>query len=365
MPDLFSMAPLVSFLLSLAMGFGLSRLAGRVGLVDVPNARKQHNHDVPLVGGLCIYTGVVISAIVWVEHFAGMQVLLAVAGGVLLLGLIDDLTGLSARIRFLGQGIAVSAMIWIAGVQLEDLGQLFGDEALSLGVMAIPITLFCGIGVMNAINLSDGIDGLAGLLVMIALTAIAILCLQAGRLDTVQFIMLWLTAMVAFLLFNLGQMGGLLRQLFLGDAGSLCLGFVLAWLCIDLSQGADRVFAPVTAVWLLAMPLLDTVYVIIRRIRQGRSPVAPGRDHLHHCLIHAGLNKWAALAVIVALALTAATTGVMLHDSSVAESHQFYLFLGVSLCYWLVMDWAWKRRAHQDHSPRLRPVQVNERTQQS
>ncbi len=364
MSDVSIIAPLVSFLLTLVLGFGLSRLAGRVGLVDIPDARKHHLNDVPLVGGLCIYTGVVVCTIIWVENFAAVQVMMAVAGGVLLLGLIDDLSGLSARIRFVGQGIALAAMIWIAGAQLNDLGSLIGTETIPLGVMAIPLTVFCGIGVMNAINLSDGIDGLAGMLSMIALAAIAVLCLQAGRIETFQFIMLWLTAMVAFLLFNLGQMGGLLKQLFLGDAGSLCLGFVLAWLCIDLSQGSDRVFAPVTAVWLLALPLLDTVYVMIRRLRQGRSPIAPGRDHLHHCLMRAGLGKWATLSIIVILALIAAINGVILHGNGVAESKQFYLFLGLAAIYWVVMDWVWKRRSDQDITRRLGPVQGNEHTQQ-
>ncbi len=228
-----------------------------------------------------------------------------------------------------------------AGVVLEDLGHLvFAGRLVSVGVFAVPLTLFATVGVINAVNMSDGIDGLAASLTLVAVGSLGLVAWWAGQVNSLGILILLAGVLLAFLMFNLPIRGS--ARVFMGDAGSMFLGFILAWLLVALSQGSDRLIAPVTAVWIFAVPLIDTVSMMLRRALLGRSPFLADREHFHHILIAAGFTPKQSLGVMVLFASTAAAAGLAGHFMGVAEHWMFLGFIALfTLHFHLIMS-AWR-----------------------
>ncbi|MEX2468229.1 MAG: MraY family glycosyltransferase, partial [Pseudohongiellaceae bacterium] len=253
---------LTAFAVTALAGWALRPVAAQVGLLDHPGGRKTHAVPTPLVGGLGIFIGVVFTTIWLPEALLAYGPFLSLSALVLFIGTIDDLKQLRATTRMTGQSLVALVMAVVAGVQLHSLGNAFGSELL-LGWLGIPFTVFATVGVINAINMSDGIDGLSGGLSAIALAFIAALALAGGQGLHASFVALIVFALLAFLLLNFRRPWGRSALIYLGDGGSTMLGFMLAWLLIDASQGEGALFAPVHALWFLAVPLLDTVNLLI------------------------------------------------------------------------------------------------------
>jgi UDP-GlcNAc:undecaprenyl-phosphate GlcNAc-1-phosphate transferase len=283
----------------------LARLAEPLGLVDRPSSRKLHVGHIPLVGGLSVFIGVLAGAL-WLgglSHF--VHILLATSAALALLGALDDRYDLSVRARLLVQTAAILTVIATTGVYIHSVGHLFGHE-LALGWLGIPFTVVAVIGLLNAFNMMDGIDGLAGSLSLVTIGAI-LLYSNAARIQGPATLML-LTgcALLPYLAVNLGLIG---RKIFLGDAGSMVLGYLFAWTLIDFSQATLGHISPIDVLWCVALPVLDTIAVMYRRLRQGKSPFKPDRGHIHHIVMGAGLSSRRTLACLIALAATLAFFG--------------------------------------------------------
>lgn len=294
----------VAFFSTLLLLVALRRAARRYGLIDKPSARKTHHGDIPVVGGLAIGGAFLATFFVAQAPLTSFLTPFVVACVIVLAtGLFDDLNKFSTRSKFLGQlGAAVIMTSW-SNLYLVDLGNLWGTGDVLLGNWAIPFTVFCVVGIMNAMNMIDGLDGLAG---GIGLVAAVWLCLAAGLsglFNDLQFLCVFAAAIAAFLLFNLRHPWRRHAVVFLGDAGSMFLGFVLVWFAVDISQSAPRDFYAISAVWILGVPIMDTVYVMLRRLIRGLSPFSADRRHVHHTLIYVGVSEtrtaWALLGVSV------------------------------------------------------------------
>jgi UDP-GlcNAc:undecaprenyl-phosphate GlcNAc-1-phosphate transferase len=306
----------------------LQRHPGLLDVLDRPGEHKLHRDPVPAVGGVGIVLGL------WIAFGVGaMQGMLALAlalAVLLLLGLLDDHRGLSPRTRFVVQAAVALWMAWFGGALLVDFGALLDPgRTLPLGVFAWPITVFCVVGVLNAMNMIDGMDGLCGGLALISLLAIAALGSIAGHAGT------WVplaaaAAMVAFLWFNL-RIGARSARVFLGNGGSLAIGGMLAWLLVDFSQGPARAFAPATALWLLAVPLIDTVSVMWRRIAAGGSPFAADHQHVHHLLLRAGWSVNGALRLLLSAQALCCVVALGMERYGLAENLRLALFLVLAL----------------------------------
>ncbi len=333
-----------------AIGFATAALlvrvfahaARRVGLVDEPDSRKVHAEPVPLVGGLAIFSGVMFALLMGDTPLGHYRPLIAGSAALLIVGLLDDLHELSPRARFAAQILAVLLMAGWGGVYLESFDRLVGPWPLELGWLAIPVTVFAAVGVINAVNMVDGMDGLAGSVILICLLALAVAGDLAESDRHLPLIVITAAGVCAFLMFNIRWGGG--QRVFLGDAGSMSIGFILAWLLIDLSQGVAPVIHPVTALWLLAVPLLDAVFVMISRMRRSQSPFRAGQDHLHHLFLRAGFGVNATLLAIAALALSLAAFGLWSQRIGIAQYWRFAAFIGLSGVYYWVLDQAWARR---------------------
>lgn len=305
----------------------LASQAERLGLLAIPGEHRQHRAATPTVGGIAIFLGLLIGCFLIDNSYKNLLPCLMFLCGV---GAVDDCFGLPSWLRFLAQAVAAYLMIVLTGVELTSLGHLVSDSELLLDKWSTPLTLFAVIGVINAVNMSDGLDGLAGSLVLLIIISLFLL----GSPDS-GLLLISASAIIGFLLLNL-RIGRRQAKVFMGDAGSTVLGLLLAYLLINASQN-DGGIVPVTALWLLALPLIDAVGVLIVRPLKGRSPFSADRAHYHHQLLDFGLSANGTLFSALALQLILIGVGVMSAAAEVSQPLQFYLFLGLFLSYFLLL----------------------------
>lgn len=304
---------LPAFAVSLCTVYVAKPLAWRVGLVDRPGGHKSHSGQVPLIGGLAIFAG--LSLAWFLAPRLGLSTInsfFAAAGGLLFfVGLIDDHRQLSVRFRFGAQIIAACLLLY-SNVVVSDLGPLFGDAPFELYWLAMPVTVFAVVGAINALNMMDGMDGLAGSVSLVSFALLSGIALGAGNTLQALILLCVIGGLLGFLCFNMPIPGRKNAHIFMGDAGSTLLGFLLANSLIVLSQGEQRAMAPVTALWIFAIPLLDTVGVMLRRIWLGRSPFAADRGHIHHLFLDAGFRIRHTVFLIAVLQCLLGVTGLAL-----------------------------------------------------
>ena len=306
----------------------LQPIARRWRLVDRPGGRKTHHGEVPLVGGIAILLGLVASVAaspaLWAEDSA---YLLAACTLLTVVGTLDDRFELRPRTRLLTQSLAV--LIGAAAFSLDHLtlGNIFAVGSVELsGLAAAGMIVLLTAGIVNAMNMVDGADGIAGVFALIALGSLALLELGAGRVDFAPIALAGCAAVAGFLVFNLPVQWNRRVRVFMGDAGSTLLGFLMAWVALGITQesGAAR---PVTTLWLAALPIYDLLWAIGRRIARGRSPFEADRGHLHHLLLDGGVGVRATFAVLAVLAVVLAVCGITLEALGVPEWASFALFI--------------------------------------
>jgi UDP-GlcNAc:undecaprenyl-phosphate GlcNAc-1-phosphate transferase len=316
----------------------LRPIAIKVGLVDLPGGRKTHINATPLVGGLGIFLGIFCISVFTPGLVSEFGSLLSLSALVLFMGTVDDAKELTPNVRMTGHGLVALAMAVVAEIQLNSLGDLFYLGGIKLGVFAIPFTIFATVGVINAINMADGIDGLSGGLVIVALGFIALLSFENGEFATSSFIVVVVCSIMAFLSMNFRRPWHKKALVYLGDAGSTMLGFMLAWLLIDNSQGDTASFKPVYALWFLAVPLFDTVNLLIKRPLRGISSFTPGTDHLHHNLLSRGYSVEQVVAILIGTSVLFGAIGLTGFYLGANEAFMFQLFVALFALYFIFSE---------------------------
>lgn len=328
--------------ISLLLCLLLSPLARKAGLLDHPSIRKVHQEPVPLAGGSAIYaTMVLVITLATAYGFEALPLLIA-CGMMLITGMIDDLRELSPLIRFIVQILACCIMVFVSDVALTDFGSLMWNGVLYLGPLSAPITIFAALGVINAFNMMDGIDGLSSMIFMVASAAMAWLALQAGHTTNAVVLIIAVGATLGFFLLNARLPWNKRARIFLGDSGSGFLGLLLAWQFIDLGNGTDRAFAPMTAVWLLGIPLLDTTLLMVRRKLNGGSPFTADQHHLHHAFLRAGFSVKQTTLIITGMVLATTTIGLTGQIRAWPEYLMFYAYIAFGLVYYRIMNRCWR-----------------------
>jgi UDP-GlcNAc:undecaprenyl-phosphate GlcNAc-1-phosphate transferase len=286
----------------------LTHVALRIGLADRPGGRKQHDGTIPLTGGIGMFFGFALAALTS-GLIVGPTLALVVALGLLVVGgAADDMHDITPRAKLMLQLIAALLMTSWAGVYVATLGNLFGFGPVNLYNWGIPFSIVCALGVMNAVNMLDGLDGAAGGTAFIAALWLAYAALAQALWTQALLLLLLCAAIAGFLLWNI-RLPPLRSQarVFMGDAGSMMLGLALCWFCIDNTQGIGRTLPPIVCVWILAVPLLDMARVMFQRMRRGADMLDADREHLHYLLLERGIPPHnAALVMIGASALTGA-----------------------------------------------------------
>lgn len=259
---------------------------------------------------------------------------------IVIIGLLDDKFDLKVRYRLAIQCLASLAVIVGGGMNIETLGVFGSEGSVHLGAFSLPFTVFSIMVAMNAFNFVDGVDGLSGLLFMIAMLAIIILCgLENGSsINNYLIPLVFFVAIIPYMAFNLGLLGNNYR-VFLGDAGSMLLGLTVAWLLINYTQDViSKTFSPVTALWIISVPLMDMLAVVVRRARNGKAPFHPDRNHLHHLFMDRGMSDRRALIVIGLLALGFAAIGILTEVNEVPHSIMLTIFLIIFAIHYQLMS---------------------------
>lgn len=332
----------IAFLLSVGFIRLLMPVAVRVGFVDAPCLRKRHDGQIPLVGGLGIYATLLPLCLIFPFWQAQNGLwLIALGLPLLMIGLADDRWQLSARMRFAVEIACSLVAIQYCGIRLEDIGHLLPQVGGTLVLLSIPLSVVGIVGVINAINMTDGVDGLAGGLAALTFAALAWLALPndpAVALQLVSFV----AVLVGFLVFNSRFFGRKRAVIFMGDGGAIFIGFALAWYLIMLSQGPNAAYSPATALWLFAVPLLDTLTIMTRRIRHGQSPFAADREHLHHILLLAGFGANRTVLIILGAHSLFILCGLANIWFKAPDWVTFGLFAVLFAAYYASMTHAWK-----------------------
>ena len=332
-----------AFVVTALLLYVLRHAAPTIGLLDQAKGHKIHARPTPVVGGIGIFLGFFFSILLVEIPLSGMRPFFAACGMLVVIGVLDDVHELSSNSRFMAQIIAAVILVYWGGIQLDSLGYLVSEKEFFLGYASVGLTIFSTVGVINAFNMIDGIDGLSGSVFLVAFGSLLWLCLDSGFDANCVVILLVSLGVAAFLMFNVQL--GLRKQaaMFLGDAGSMFLGFVLAWFLIDLSQGEDRVMEPITALWLIALPLTDTVVVMFRRIFHGNSPIKADRTHIHHLMLHAGFTVNQTLVILTAVAAFLAGVGLVAHYLEFPARFMFLGFLVLFSLMFLISTFYVKR----------------------
>lgn len=311
----------------------LRRPAQRFRLIDEPGGRKRHNDVVPLTGGLAMALAVTILFPFVVSEIDRYHALIAGAVVMLIVGVLDDRHEISAKVKLFGQIIAAIFLAAWGNVILISLGDIFGVGPILLGNWGIPLTVFAVVGVINGINMFDGIDGLAGGLALSITAALAILAALVGHGSALTLLTLVSGACIGFLAFNAPHPWRGKHRIFMGDTGALLLGFLIAWFTVELSQQALNPVPPVVMLWVVAVVLFDLFTVSVRRLLRRRNPTAPDRAHLHHLLMRRGYSAAAAAALIVGGNVAMAALGIIGWRIGLPDYVLFVAFLLIGTLY--------------------------------
>lgn len=318
------------------------RLARRIGAVDNPTIRSVHTNPIPRIGGVAIYfaTVGVIVGMLFLDNTVGerfrdvrLQILtfLGVVSGIFLIGLVDDLKGLPARVKFVAELLG-AVVLCLVGVKIGHIG-ILNTFDLNLGWLGYPITVLWIVGITNAVNMSDGLDGLAAGVSAITCGVIAAFTLHGSiihdgvaRSNDVMmavFSLAMVGSLAGFLIFNFNP-----AKVFMGDCGSLFLGFTIgaaSVMCVSKSATLVALALPALA---LGIPIFDTLFSMLRRFLERRSLFAPDRSHFHHRLLELGFTQRHAVLIIYTATLMAAGLGLFM---MVRESLGSLIVFGIVL----------------------------------
>jgi UDP-GlcNAc:undecaprenyl-phosphate/decaprenyl-phosphate GlcNAc-1-phosphate transferase len=308
-------------------------LAVGFGLVDRPCSRKQHSGEIPLVGGLAIYAAIFISSFLFVQFDANYKLYLISTSFMVLIGALDDFYDLDAGLRLIAQFLIGSLMVFGADMYISNLGNLFGMGDVELGFFGPIFTLLAVVTAINAFNMMDGVDGLVGSLSINTFIAIGFLAYFSGSSLNTDLPAMFFGAIFAFLFFNFGRFKGGKYKVFMGDAGSMLVGLTIIWLVTYSSQGTGSLMHPITAVWLIAIPLMDMFSVMLRRILAGRSPLIASRDHIHHVFLFHGFSNTKTTLIIASLSVLFCVVGILSEFEGIDEDIMAAAFIVLFVIY--------------------------------
>lgn len=320
---------LVTFLSTAAALWLGRRAALKYGFADKPGGRKKHDDAVPPIGGLAIipsfllfcWIGGLDSIVPW-PLATGLLALLAI-------GAVDDAFSIKSQIKFALIILTATFVVIFGEAQIYELGNLFGFGPVGTGAISTVFTILCLALLMNSINMMDGVDGLAGGFCALVAFWMMISCAGAGQWDAVAALALLLASLLGFLVFNMRTPLRKKASVFMGDAGALCLGLLLGWFSIKLTQGAAAPLEPVTVIWIIAVPVMDAFALFLARSLRGLHPFNADRRHLHHRFLDAGVSPARTTMLILALVAFFALVGFVSQAEHVPAYFLFYGWLAI------------------------------------
>jgi UDP-GlcNAc:undecaprenyl-phosphate GlcNAc-1-phosphate transferase len=307
-------------------------LSPKLGLVDIPNERSSHKKITPRGAGLVFGFAFLISVLIFnYSNFSEIKYTLLAIAIIYICGIVDDIYTISSKQKF-SFIIVAAVIVFFNGYQITNIGTFF-NIPISIGFLALPFTVFAIVGFTNALNLSDGLDGLAGSLALIILCA---LC-AVGYIHDDTILLTWsaflIAAVCAFLILNWYP-----AKVFMGDSGSLLLGFMISILSIKALDYVN----PISILFLTALPIIDTMVVFRRRMQRGKSPFAPDKNHLHHILNNIKQDK--AFTVRMLITIQLGFSCIFLQINQKDDVINLIVFILLFLIFFNLFDPRMKRR---------------------
>lgn len=284
----------LAFVASILLTPVVKALAFKVGAVDRPNYRKVHARIMPRLGGLAIFGSFLVGYFVLRPEDSTALYIVLGAVMIIITGVLDDMFEITAKAKLLGQFIAAGIVIY-GGLQIEFINLPFGGQ-LDFGYFSIPLTILWIVGITNAINLIDGLDGLAAGVSTIALITLAGMAFMMGDMFVFAMAAILAASCAGFLFYNFHP-----AKIFMGDSGSLFLGYMIGVLAL-LGFKNITVISLIIPIIMLGVPISDTFFAIVRRLRLKQPLSAPDKSHLHHCLLNVGFTHRQTVLIIYALA---------------------------------------------------------------
>jgi len=321
-------------------------LAPKLSLIDVPNERSSHKKVTPRGAGLVFGFVFIFSVLVYnFNEFDNIKYILLSILIIYVGGILDDIYTLDSKQKLVFILVA-SFIAYFSGSQITSLGNFFGLE-IELSFLALPFSIFAIVAFTNAVNLSDGLDGLAGSVSVIILSVILILGLINDDMMLISWSAILITTLLAFLVLNWHP-----AKVFMGDSGSLLLGFVIAILSIKTLEYVN----PVAILFLAAVPILDTLVVFRRRLQRGMSPFTADKNHLHHILNNIKQDKAFTVKMLILMQLSFSTLFLQLHDKN--DALNLLIFFLLFLIFFNLFD---PRARRRDKNAKLKKKYLKEK----
>ncbi|WP_342528457.1 MraY family glycosyltransferase [Chryseomicrobium sp. FSL W7-1435] len=303
-------ALVLAFVASIVLTPFVKRLAYRIGAVDRPNYRKVHARIMPRLGGLAIYLSFVITYLIYRPDGDFDKALLIGATIIIITGVLDDMLEITAKAKMLGQLAAALVIVVYGEIQVEFINLPFGGE-LDFGYFAIPLTIIWIVGITNAVNLIDGLDGLAAGVSTIALVTLSAMAILMGNPFVATVTAILAASTLGFLVYNFYP-----ARIFMGDTGALFLGFMISVFSLLGFKGVTM-FALIIPVIMLGVPVSDTFFAIVRRLREKQPLSAADKSHLHHCLLNVGFTHRQTVLIIYSIAALFGVTALIFSQATV------------------------------------------------
>ena len=306
----------VAFVVALMATPAAKKLAYKIGAIDIPkDKRRVHKKPVPLIGGLAIYLGTILSILLFLPKSETNLGIIAGSTIIVVLGIFDDKYELKAKVKLLGQLVA-SLVVVLSGVRIDWLTNPFGDGMINIGVFAIPLSIFWIVGITNAMNLIDGLDGLAAGIASISSGSLFVVSLLNGRYATALITAAVTGAALGFLPYNFNP-----AKIFMGDTGAMFLGFILSAVSIQGAVKSAAAIAIAVPILALGVPVFDTAFAIIRRIANKKPIMEADKGHLHHRLLALGLTQKQAVFVMYGVSLFLGLSAILISFTNGAKGY--------------------------------------------
>jgi len=283
----------------------VKKIAQHIGALDIPNERKVHKNPIPRLGGLGIFFGFLVGYMLFGKNSIQMNSILIGSFIVVLTGIFDDIKPINAKAKIFGQLLSASSIVFYGNILLTHI-TIFGST-IEFGILAYPITLIFIIACMNIINLIDGLDGLAGGISSIFYASVLVICYFMNRTNGLDFILalIMLGSTLGFLVHNFNP-----ARIFAGDSGALFMGFIIAVISLlgFKTTVITSVFIPLM---ILAVPILDTLFAIIRRLLKHKHIYDADKEHLHHQLLNMNFSHRTTVLIIYGINILFATASIL------------------------------------------------------
>lgn len=322
----------------------LYRYVDWLGLVDRPCDRKKHVGNIPLIGGLSVFISYALSILIFTNPSNEVFLFVIASSLMVYIGVLDDKYDLSVRSRLIGQFIVSSLLIFGLGIYIKSLGDILFLGDINLAGVGVAFTFIFIVGAINAFNMIDGIDGLLGSISITSFCSLGFLGFYYGNTELFHFSLLFACCLIPFLFANLGLFPFKKMKIFMGDAGSMFIGFALLWLLIvNVDQNNEGLsYRPIVGLYIIGLPLIDMIALMFRRVKKGKSPFKADREHIHHIFLKSGFSSKQTLLLLWSGSSLFALLGLCLEVNNASEGIMFFIFIASFIIYTSIIMYAWK-----------------------